>query len=84
MAWVPSRYGCGIHRQAATAPIQPLAWELPCALHGALKKKKSPIWMGRHFFSLETHVVKYPSQRKKSVFSEKVICSISKAVGWEF
>ena len=28
------------HRPAATAPIQPLAWELPCALGAALKKKK--------------------------------------------
>ena len=35
-------------RPAATAPIRPLAWELPCAVGGALKckkkkkKKKSP------------------------------------------
>ena len=28
------------HRLAATAPIQPLAWELPCALGAALKSKR--------------------------------------------
>ena len=27
-------------RPAAIAPIQPLAWELPCAIPAALKKKK--------------------------------------------
>ena len=27
-------------RLAAVAPIQPLAWELPCAMGAALKKKK--------------------------------------------
>ena len=28
------------HRPTAAAPIQPLAWELPCAKVSALKKKK--------------------------------------------
>ena len=28
-------------RPAATAPIQPLAWEFPYAIGGALKRKKS-------------------------------------------
>ena len=28
------------HRPAATAPIRPLAWELPCAMGAALKKTK--------------------------------------------
>ena len=28
------------HRPAAIAPIQPLAWELPCAAGAALKSKK--------------------------------------------
>ena len=27
-------------RPAAVAPIEPLAWELPCATSAALKKKK--------------------------------------------
>ena len=37
--------GCALlwlwHRPTATDPIQPLAWELPYAPYGALKKKKS-------------------------------------------
>ena len=32
------------HRPAATAPIQPLAWELPCAASEALKYKKKNKW----------------------------------------
>ena len=28
------------HRPVAVAPIQPLAWELSCAAHAALKKGK--------------------------------------------
>ena len=28
------------HRPAATAPIGPLAWELPYAMHAALKNQK--------------------------------------------
>ena len=28
------------HRPAATTPIQPLAWELPCAAFVALKRKR--------------------------------------------
>ena len=28
-------------RPAVTAPIQPLAWELPCATGAALKKRKT-------------------------------------------
>ena len=31
---------CGIGQQLATAPIQPLAWELPYAASAALKSKK--------------------------------------------
>ena len=30
------------HRLAATAPIQPLAWEPPCAMGAALKKDPPP------------------------------------------
>ena len=29
------------HRPAATAPIGPLAWELPYAIHAALKRQKN-------------------------------------------
>ena len=32
--------GCSIHSLAAAAPIQPLAWELPCAQQKTIKKKK--------------------------------------------
>ena len=28
------------HRPAATAPLQPLTWKLPCATSAALKRKK--------------------------------------------
>ena len=35
---------CG-YRLAATAPILPLAWELPYATGVALKRKKNPITM---------------------------------------
>ena len=38
MAWILHCCGCG-YRPAATAPIQPLAWELPYAMSKALKKK---------------------------------------------
>ena len=32
-------------RQAATAPVQPLAWEPPYAMGTAHKKKKKSIWV---------------------------------------
>ena len=40
------------HRPAAAAPIQPLAWVLPCAAAAALKrkKKKKKNLNGRKFF----------------------------------
>ena len=31
------------HRLAAVAPIQPLAWEPPCAMGAALKRQKKNI-----------------------------------------
>ena len=32
-------------RPAATVPIHPLAWELPCAVCAALKRKKKIKWL---------------------------------------
>jgi len=40
MAWILHCCGCGIYRLAATAPIQPLAWEPPYATGMALKSKR--------------------------------------------
>ena len=51
--WVKNQVSCGVgrrrgsdpellwllHRLAAAAPIEPLAWELPCATGAALKSK---------------------------------------------
>ena len=41
---VGSRHGWDLallwHRQVATAPIRPLAWEPPCAVGAALKRQK--------------------------------------------
>ena len=40
MAQILHCYGCGLFKPAATAPIQPLAWELLYAIGAALKKEK--------------------------------------------
>ena len=37
--WLGSPVAVAVVRLAATAPIRLLAWELPCAVGSALKKK---------------------------------------------
>ena len=39
--WLRSHIGGPWHKLTAAAPIQPLAWKLPCATGLALKKKKA-------------------------------------------
>ena len=41
--WLGSQIAVAAHRPEAAAPVQPLAWELPCAIGAALKKKKKKI-----------------------------------------
>ena len=38
--WLGSRMAVAVAVAGAAAPIQPLAWELPCAAGAALKRKK--------------------------------------------
>ena len=48
-------YGCGIG-QTAAAPIQLLAWELPCAVGAALKSKKRKEIQLKMGFSRGIHI----------------------------
>ena len=45
---------CLWYRLAAAAPIRPLAWELPCAVGVALKKRKKKMFMP---FKVDTFII---------------------------
>ena len=60
-------------RLAATAPIRPLAWELPCALRAALKrpKKKKKVFFKKSIYLSEKGVRRRGQVCLRSKFSKK-------------
>ena len=55
---------------AATAPILPLAWELPCATSAALKKKKKE-WDGESYSSRLSNTVIFKTTLFTWFFAQK-------------
>ena len=62
----------------ATAPIQPLAWELPCALGASLKKKEKK----RKERKIELEFSEFPDGTLDEGSSDVTAVALAAAVAW--